>query len=65
MQTDLQGLEIACKYFEQYRSEELLELRKTNRRLKNEITKLKITLAINTALLNAWLKWQRVQQLAV
>lgn len=63
MQTNLQSLDVVCKHFEQYKSQELLELQKINRRLKNDITKLKIILVINTALLKAWLNWQRVQNI--
>lgn len=64
MQNELEALDIVCKHFEQYKSAEMLELKKTNRRLKYEITKLKIALVINGALLKAWLDWRvhRIQQ---
>jgi len=63
MQNELETLDIVCKHFQQYKSEEMLQLKKTNRRLRNEITKLKIFLVINNALLKAWLDWQRVHRI--
>jgi hypothetical protein len=60
MQNELETLDIVCKHFQQYKSEEMLQLKKTNRRLRSEITKLKILLIINSALLKAWLDWRRV-----
>jgi hypothetical protein len=63
MQNELETLDIVCKHFQQYKSEEMLQLKKTNRRLRNEMTKLKIFLVINNALLKAWLDWQRVHRI--
>jgi len=63
MQNELETLDVVCKHFQQYKSEEMLQLKKTNRRLRNEMTKLKIFLVINNALLNAWLDWQRVHRI--
>lgn len=60
MQNELETLDIVCKHFEQYKSAEMLDLKKTNRRLKCEIIKLKIALIINGALLKAWLDWRCV-----
>ena len=64
MQADIEVLDVVCKHFDQYRNGELAELRKVNRRLRKEVSSLSIRLAINSALLEAWLRWRRVQTIA-
>ena len=59
MQRDVQALDIVCKHFEQYRSDELTELRREIQRLKRELIHLRIRLIINGAVLKEWLQFQR------
>ena len=59
MQRSIQALDIVCKHFDQYRNNELIELRQELRRLKQEILRLRIGLIINGALLGQWLNYQR------
>lgn len=59
MQRDIQALDIVCKHFEQYKCNDLLELRRSISKLKREIMHLRISLIVNTALLKEWLQYQR------
>ena len=59
MERDVQALDVVCKAFQEYRSDELVALRQEIYKLKKEILHLRICLVINSALLKEWLRYQR------
>ncbi len=63
MQRNIEALDIVCKHFTEYRSDDVVELRNEIRRLKQEILRLRISLVINRALVGQWLNYQRVQSI--
>ena len=56
MQSDIDALSIVCDHFTQYRTKEIVELRKRVQKLKSEIIHLRICIIINEALLKEWLR---------